>query len=224
MNQADQEYIQELAQNILEHSGVKGMKWGHRRAIKKMEKMALDTKSNSRLKSKLAEVTKEQNSVNKTFGKSKSSIVTAAGMRETKRLNDKAELIKGLNSSKTMDAANSAKRLQSKVSGKVSKLNQKLSDAQGKGKTSKAAHLQKKRDAALAYSKMISQHTTGVVNKTRKANAGIQSAINQQIKASKGMKAANKKVNTRASNISDVIDYAKAAKRRKDAHKRAYGG
>lgn len=31
MNQADQEYIQELAQNILEHSGVKGMKWGHRR-------------------------------------------------------------------------------------------------------------------------------------------------------------------------------------------------
>lgn len=224
MNQADVEYIQGMAQEILEHSGVKGMKWGHRRAIKKMEKMASDTKSNARLTSKLAEVTKEQNSVNKTFGKSKSSIVTVAGMRETKRLNDKAELIKGLNSSKTMDAANSAKRLQSKVSGKVSKLNNKLSVAESKGKTSKAARLQKKRDAALAYSKMISQHTTGVVNKTRKANAGVQAAIDKQVKASKGMRAANSKVDNRASNISDVIDYAKAAKRRKDAHKRVYGG
>lgn len=32
MNQADVEYIQGMAQDILEHSGVKGMKWGVRRA------------------------------------------------------------------------------------------------------------------------------------------------------------------------------------------------
>ena len=209
---------------ILEHSGVKGMKWGHRRAIKSMEKMASDTKSNSKLKSKLAEVTKEQNSVNKTYGKSTSSLVTVAGMRETKRLNDKADLIKGLNSSSTMDAANSAKRLQSKVSEKASKLNKKLAVAKSKGQTSKVAKLQKKHEAAVAYSKMINQHTKGVINKTQKANASVQSAINKQMKAAKGMKAANKKVDNRASNISDVIDYAQAAKRRSDARKRVYGG
>lgn len=205
MNQNDRDFINALAQGIreehkstLEHSGVKGMKWGQRRAIKKFDKLDRMSsgqgrygKSDQKTINNFKEATKKQNQINSKYGNTASVGRTAKGMRKTTN-NDASGY------SASLDARSTAIKMVKREGERSGRIKDRIQIAKSQGNTKKAAKLKKQYDAHAAYRKALVKRSGKVLQNTNGTTKKIKSAVNAHAKAQSKFTGMNKTVNDRA--------------------------
>lgn len=215
MNQNDQDFIYALAdsfrQDRLEHSGVKGMKWGQRRAIKKFDKLDKMSsgqgkygKSDQKTINNIKEATAKQKAINSKYGHTASTGRTAKGMRKTMN-NDAGGY------SASLDARGSALKMVAKEGARSARIKDKIQIAKATGNTKKAAKLKAQYDAHDAYRKALVKRSNKVVKNTDATGKKIASAVNTHVKTQAKFTGLNDTVNNRAINKNERREVYKAA-------------
>lgn len=204
-NNQSNDFITALAHELnnqrreeIQHSGVKGMKWGHRRAIKKFDKLDKMSsgqgrygKSDQKTINNFKEATKKQNQINSKYGNTASVGRTAKGMRKTSN-NDAS----GYSSS--LDARSSAIKMVQREGARSRRIKDRIQIAKSQGNIKKATKLKNQYDAHAAYRKALVKRSENVLQKTNGTTKKINSAVNAHVKAQSKFTGMNKTVNDRA--------------------------
>lgn len=179
----------------LQHSGVKGMKWGQRRAIKKfdkLDKMASGQgkygKSDQKTINNFKEATARQKEINSKYGHTASVRRTAKGMRKTS-----ANDAHGYSAS--LDARSSALRMVEKEGARSARIKDRIQIAKATGNTKKAAKLKAQYDAHDAYRKSLVKRANKVVKNTDAAGNKIAKAVENHVKTASKFTGLNNTVN-----------------------------